>query len=51
VYLDNSDYFANTGWITNNKASSSGGDVYKVGSYYNSSFGNVSGNTPNDIAP
>jgi hypothetical protein len=51
VFLDSSDYFTNTGWITNNTASSSGGGVYKLGSYDNSYFGNVSGNSPNDIIP
>jgi hypothetical protein len=50
VYLDNSDYFTNTGWITNNNAYSGGG-VYRIGSYDNSYFGNVSDNYPNDIAP
>jgi hypothetical protein len=51
VYLQDSDYFTNTGWITNNTASSNGGGVYRIGSYPNSDFGNVSGNSPNDIAP
>jgi hypothetical protein len=51
VYLTNSDYFTNTGWITNNTAGSDGGGVYTNGSHPNSYFGNVSGNSPNDIAP
>jgi parallel beta-helix repeat protein len=51
VYLVNSDYFTNTGWITNNTASSAGGGVYRSGSYSSSYFGNVSNNSPNDIAP
>jgi len=50
VFLWSSDYFTNTGWITNNNAGISGGGVYKFGSYY-SYFGNVSGNSPDDIAP
>jgi len=51
VYLTNSDYFTNTGWITNNYADSSGGGVYRVGSYANSYFGNVINNIPDNIAP
>jgi hypothetical protein len=51
VYLDNSDYFTNTGWITNNTAVYAGGGVYRSGSYPNSYFGNVSGNSPDNIAP
>jgi hypothetical protein len=52
VYLYNSDYFTNTGWITNNAAIiGTGGGVYKFGSYDNSYFGNVSDNYPDDIAP
>jgi hypothetical protein len=50
VFLWSSDYFTNTGWITNNNAGISGGGVYKFGSYY-SYFGNVSNNFPDDIAP
>jgi hypothetical protein len=51
VYLYYSDYFTNTGWITNNKAYINGGGVYTNGSHPNSYFGNVSDNSPNDIAP
>jgi hypothetical protein len=51
LYLYISDYFTNTGWITNNTAGSAGGGVYRIGSYDNSYFGNVSGNYPDDIAP
>jgi hypothetical protein len=53
LYLNISDYFTNTGWITNNTTGTiyGGGGVYRIGSYANSYFGNVSGNTPNDIAP
>jgi protease II len=54
VFLNVSDYFTNTGWITNNTVTSSGGSgggVYKFGSYANSYFGNVSGNSPDNIAP
>jgi len=52
LVLYNSDYFTNAGWITNNRAYySTGGGVYRIGSYDNSYFGNVSGNYPDDIAP
>jgi len=51
VYLQDSDYFTNTGWITNNTAGSAGGGVFINGSYANSYFGNVSGNSPDNIAP
>jgi len=50
LYLANSDYFTNIGWITNNNAYSGGG-VYTNGSHPNSYFGNVSDNSPDDIAP
>jgi len=51
VYLDYSDYFTNTGWITNNTAGFAGGGVYTNGSHPNSYFGNISNNSPDDIAP
>jgi hypothetical protein len=44
IWID-SDYFTNTGWITNNTANNtpgSGGGVYTNGSHANSYFGNVS---------
>jgi hypothetical protein len=49
VYLNNSDYFTNTGWITNNTASSNGGGVYTNVSHPNSYFTNVIDNTPNNF--
>jgi hypothetical protein len=49
--LDNSDYFINTGWITNNTAGSSGGGVYTNGPHTNSYFYfvRVINNTPNNF--
>jgi hypothetical protein len=48
VYLYFSDYFTNTGWITNNTATNGGG-VYRIGLYSNSYFGNVTNNIPNNF--
>jgi hypothetical protein len=39
-----SDYFTNTGWITNNTAISNGGGVYTNVPHPNSYFGNVTNN-------
>ncbi|MGC8766941.1 MAG: hypothetical protein ACP5QP_04505 [Brevinematia bacterium] len=44
-----SDYFTNTGWITNNTDGITGGGVYTNGSHANSSFGNVTNDTPNNF--
>jgi len=49
LFLYSSDYFTNTGWITNNAAVSSGGGVYTNVSHPNSYFGYVINNTPNNF--
>jgi hypothetical protein len=49
LYLYISDYFTNTGWITNNTAISTGGGVYTNGSHPNSYFGRVINNIPNNF--
>ena len=49
LFLYYSDYFTNTGWITNNTAGSSGGGVYTNTSHPNSYFCHVVNNTPNNF--
>ena len=51
VYLENSDYFTNLGWITNNESylSPSGGGVFTNSLHENSYFGNVTNNYPTDF--
>jgi len=51
VYLDNSDYFTNDGWITNNNATIKGGGVYTNNSHPHSYFGDgtVINNSPDNF--
>jgi parallel beta-helix repeat protein len=51
VYLDNSDYFTNDGWITNNNATIRGGGVYTNNPHLHSYFGDgtVINNSPDNF--
>ena len=51
VYLDNSDYFTNDGWITNNNATVKGGGVYTNNPHPHSYFGDgrVISNSPDNF--
>jgi len=51
VFLRNSDYFTNIGWITNNHANTTGGGVYTNTSHPNSylGVGRVINNIPNNF--
>jgi parallel beta-helix repeat protein len=51
VYLDNSDYFTNDGWITNNNATIKGGGVYTNNPHPHSYFGDgtVINNSPDNF--
>jgi parallel beta-helix repeat protein len=51
VYLDNSDYFTNDGWITNNNATIRGGGVYTNNPHPHSYFGDgtVINNSPDNF--